>query len=165
VTARLGKRALAEAIGTYFLVLVGPGAAMVDAYSDGAVTHPGVALSFAFVVLAMIYALGHISGAHINPAVTIAFWSAGRFPARDIVPYVAAQYAPRRPAHPSQEEARLERSAKEHLNRLSPASRDRVAEAVQPSGSDRMASALGHLQTVQTFTRTIREGMEGPVGP
>lgn len=69
-----------------------------------------------------------------------------------------------RPAHPSQEEARLERSAKEHLNRLSPASRDRVAEAVQRSGSDRMASALGHLQTVQTFTRTIREGMEGPVG-
>lgn len=89
----IGRRALAEGIGTYFLVLIGPGAAMVNAYSEGAVTHPGVALSFAFVVLAMIYALGHISGAHINPAVTLAFWSAGRFPARDVVPYVAAQCA------------------------------------------------------------------------
>ncbi|HEX6037746.1 MIP family channel protein [Longimicrobium sp.] len=89
----IGRRALAEAIGTYFLVLIGPGAAMVNAYSDGAVTHPGVALAFAFVVLAMIYALGHISGAHINPAVTLAFWSVRRFPGRDVAPYVAAQCA------------------------------------------------------------------------
>jgi aquaporin Z len=64
---------------------------MVDAYSHGAVTHVGVALSFAFVVLAMIYAVGHLSGAHINPAVTVAFWSAGRFPPRDVAPYVLAQ--------------------------------------------------------------------------
>lgn len=85
----IGRRALAEGIGTYFLVLIGPGAAMVNAYSEGAVTHPGVALAFAFVVLAMIYALGHISGAHINPAVTLAFWSVRRFPGRDVLPYVA----------------------------------------------------------------------------
>lgn len=89
----IGRRALAEGIGTYFLVLIGPGAAMVNAYSDGAVTHPGVALAFAFVVLAMIYALGHISGAHINPAVTLAFWSVRRFPGRDVLPYVGAQCA------------------------------------------------------------------------
>lgn len=89
----IGRRALAEGIGTYFLVLIGPGAAMVNAYSDGAVTHPGVALAFAFVVLAMIYALGHISGAHINPAVTLAFWSVRRFPARDVPPYLVAQCA------------------------------------------------------------------------
>jgi aquaporin Z len=64
---------------------------MVNAYTGGAVSHVGVALSFAFVVLAMIYALGHLSGAHINPAVTLAFWSVGRFPPAEVVPYVAAQ--------------------------------------------------------------------------
>jgi MIP family channel proteins len=87
------RRAVAEGIGTFFLVLIGPGAAMVDARSGGAVGHAGVALAFAFVVLAMIYALGHLSGAHINPAVTIAFWSARRFPGREVAPYVLAQCA------------------------------------------------------------------------
>lgn len=82
---------MAEGIGTFFLVLIGPGSVMVDAYSGGAITHPGIALSFAFVVLAMIYTIGHISGAHINPAVTIAFWSAGRFPGREVLPYMVAQ--------------------------------------------------------------------------
>lgn len=85
------RRSLAEGIGTFFLVFIGPGAAMVDAWSGGAVTHPGVALAFGFVVLAMIYAVGHISGAHINPAVTLAFWSIGRFRSRDVLPYLAAQ--------------------------------------------------------------------------
>ena len=66
---------------------------MVDAYTRGGVGHVGVALSFAFVVTAMVYALGHVSGAHINPAVTIAFWSVRRFPLSDVVPYVAAQCA------------------------------------------------------------------------
>jgi MIP family channel proteins len=92
--ARLDLRRLAaEVIGTFFLVLIGPGAAMVNAWSGGLVGVPGVALAFAFVVIAMVYALGHVSGAHINPAVTIAFWSARRFPARDVVPYVVAQCA------------------------------------------------------------------------
>jgi glycerol uptake facilitator-like aquaporin len=54
-------------VGTFFLVLIGPGAVMVDAYSGGAIGHTGVALAFAFVVTAMVYALGHLSGAHINP--------------------------------------------------------------------------------------------------
>lgn len=85
------RRASAEGIGTFFLVLIGPGAAIVNAHTAGAVTHPGIALAFAFVVCAMIYALGHVSGAHINPAVTVAFWSVGRFPARDVVPYMVAQ--------------------------------------------------------------------------
>jgi MIP family channel proteins len=87
------RRAAAEALGTFFLVLIGPGAVMVNAYSGGAVSHVGVALAFAFVVLAMIYALGHLSGAHINPAVTLAFWSVRRFPSGEVVPYVAAQCA------------------------------------------------------------------------
>lgn len=85
------RRALAEGIGTFFLVLIGAGAAMVDARSGGSVGHVGIALAFAFVVLAMIYAIGHLSGAHINPAVTVGFWAAGRFPAEGVLPYVVAQ--------------------------------------------------------------------------
>ena len=87
------RRAVAEAIGTFFLVFIGPGAVMVNAYSEGAIGHAGIALAFAFVVLAMIYTIGHISGAHINPAVTIAFWTARRFPGRDVLPYLLAQSA------------------------------------------------------------------------
>ena len=82
---------VAEAVGTFFLVLIGPGTAMVNAFSDGAVGHVGVSLAFGFVVSAMIYALGHLSGAHINPAVTLAFWSVRRFPASEVGPYLAAQ--------------------------------------------------------------------------
>jgi MIP family channel proteins len=85
------RRCVAEMIGTFFLVFIGPGSVMVNAYSGGAVGHVGVALSFAFVVVAMIYALGHLSGAHINPAVTLAFWSVRRFPAAEVAPYLLAQ--------------------------------------------------------------------------
>lgn len=85
------RRSIAEAIGTFFLVLIGSGSVMVDALTRGAVGHAGIGLAFAFVVIAMIYALGHLSGAHINPAVTIAFWSVRRFPTREVLPYVAAQ--------------------------------------------------------------------------
>lgn len=85
------RRALAEGIGTFMLVLIGPGAAAVDAWSGGGVTNVGVALAFALVVLAVIYAIGHLSGAHINPAVTVAFWSSRRFPGREVLPYLVAQ--------------------------------------------------------------------------
>lgn len=88
-----GRRAVAEAIGTFLLVFIGTGAVMVDARSGGALGHVGVSLSFGFVVIGMIYAIGHISGAHINPAVTLGFWSMGRFPAADVAPYVLAQCA------------------------------------------------------------------------
>ena len=88
-----GRRALAEGIGTFFLVLIGPGAVMVNASTGGALGPTGVALAFAFVVLAMVLALGHLSGAHINPAVTLAFWSVGRFPLSQVAPYVGAQCA------------------------------------------------------------------------
>jgi MIP family channel proteins len=89
--ADVARRAGAEGIGTFFLVLIGPGAAMVNASTGGVIGHTGVALAFAFVVLAMIFAIGHLSGAHINPAVTVAFWSARRFPAREVAPYLVAQ--------------------------------------------------------------------------
>jgi MIP family channel proteins len=86
-----GPRLLAEAVGTFMLVVIGPGAAAVNLHTQGAVSHVGVALSFAFVILAGVYALGHISGAHFNPAVTAGFWLSGRFPRRDVVPYALAQ--------------------------------------------------------------------------
>ena len=64
---------------------------MVNAYSGGALGAVGIGLAFAFVVTAMVFALGHLSGAHINPAVTVAFWSVRRFPAREVAPYLVAQ--------------------------------------------------------------------------
>jgi MIP family channel proteins len=87
----LPRRLIAEVIGTFFLVLIGPGAGMVNAFTGGAVGHVGVSLAFAFVVTAMVYALAPISGAHINPAVTVALWSVRRCPPVLVVPYIAAQ--------------------------------------------------------------------------
>ncbi len=79
-------------IGTFALVAIGPGAVMV-ATSTHAFGQVGIALAFGLVITLCVAATGHVSGAHINPAVTIGFWSIGRFPIRDVVPYVAAQCA------------------------------------------------------------------------
>lgn len=84
---------LAEAIGTFSLVFIGCGAAMTDQISQGAVTHVGVSLAFGLVVMAMILATGHVSGAHLNPAVSVAFAAIGRFPWRQVPAYVATQCA------------------------------------------------------------------------
>lgn len=81
----------AEAIGTFFLVFAGTGAIVVDGLTQHSITHVGVALTFGLVVLAMIYTLGEVSGAHLNPAVTLGFWAAGRFPGREVAPYIASQ--------------------------------------------------------------------------
>jgi MIP family channel proteins len=81
---------LAEALGTAILLLFGTGAAVVNEQTH-ALGHGGVAAAFGLVVLVLIQGLGHVSGAHVNPAVTLAFWAAGRFPGRRVLPYVAAQ--------------------------------------------------------------------------
>jgi len=85
------RRIGAELFGTFALVFAGTGAIVANDASGGAVTHVGVALTFGLVVLALVYALGDVSGAHLNPAVTLGFWAARRFPARDVPPYLAAQ--------------------------------------------------------------------------
>lgn len=85
------KRCAAE-LGTFALVFAGTGAIVIDDISGGAVTHVGVALTFGLVVLAMIYALGDISGAHLNPAVTFGFWASRRFPANGLPPYLISQF-------------------------------------------------------------------------
>ncbi len=88
----LGRALVAEAIGTFALVFAGCGAIMVDAKA-GALGHVGVAISFGLVIMAMIYAVGHVSGAHFNPAVTFSFALARHFPRRRVALYWAAQLA------------------------------------------------------------------------
>lgn len=87
------KKYLAEIIGTFALVFCGTGAIIINQESHGVITHVGVAITFGLIVSAMIYSLGDISGAHLNPAVTVAFWVSGSFPVRNIVPYVLSQSA------------------------------------------------------------------------
>jgi glycerol uptake facilitator protein len=106
--ANLTKRCLAEFIGTFFLVFMGAGAAAItlmitkgtvppNAFNIGIGALGGlgdwlaIGLAFGFAIAAAIYALGNISGCHINPAVTIGLWSIKKFPGRDVVPYIIAQ--------------------------------------------------------------------------
>ena len=85
------EEAIAEGVGTFILVFAGTGAVMVNKISDGAITHLGISFVFGAVVAALIYGLGHISGAHFNPAVTLAFWASGFFPKWKVLPYILAQ--------------------------------------------------------------------------
>lgn len=87
------KRLLAEFLGTFGLVFAGTGAIVINQVTNGAIGHAGIALTFGLIVLAMIYALGDVSGAHFNPAVTIAFSAARRFAWRDVPGYLASQLA------------------------------------------------------------------------
>src|SRR6478735_5516137 len=86
-------RLAAEAMGTFALVFAGTGAVIIDTKTGGGVTHVGVAISFGLVIMVMIYAVGHISGAHFNPAVTLAFAVGRHFPPARVLAYWAAQLA------------------------------------------------------------------------
>ncbi|MGE0027652.1 MAG: MIP/aquaporin family protein [Thermoleophilia bacterium] len=87
----LPRRLAVEALGTFCLVFAGTGAVVVDAVAGGPIGHGGVAAAFGLVVAAMIFAVGHLSGAHLNPAVTGAFAAARHFPPGEVAPYIAAQ--------------------------------------------------------------------------
>lgn len=86
------KKYIAECFGTFWLVLGGCGSAVLSAEFPGlGIGFLGVALAFGLTVLTMAYAIGHISGCHLNPAVSIGLWAGGRFPARELVPYIVSQ--------------------------------------------------------------------------
>lgn len=87
------NRCIAEVIGTFALVFAGCGAIVVDATYGGVLGHTGICLVFGLVVMAMIYSVGNISGAHINPAVTLGFMFAGRLEKRIVLPYIVSQLA------------------------------------------------------------------------
>jgi MIP family channel proteins len=89
----LGRRALAEGLAAFALVFAGCGAIVADATRDGGLGTIGVGLVFGLVIMAMVYATGHLSGAHINPAVTLAFALTRHFPGREAAAYVGAQVA------------------------------------------------------------------------
>ena len=85
------KKLLAECFGTFCLVFAGTGAIIINDVSGGTVTHVGVAITFGLIVMSMIYAVGDISGAHLNPAVTLGFYVARRLEGSQVAPYIAAQ--------------------------------------------------------------------------
>ncbi len=85
------RKYLAELLGTFALVFCGTGAIIINQEAIGVITHLGIAITFGLIVTAMIYTFGDISGAHFNPAVTIAFWVAKEFPVSQILPYIISQ--------------------------------------------------------------------------
>src|SRR5580698_6386183 len=85
------QRSIAEIIGTFALVFCGTGAIIIDNVTKGGVSHVGVAITFGLVVTAMIYGLGDVSGAHLNPAVSIAFSLAGRLPLKSLGIYLISE--------------------------------------------------------------------------
>ena len=91
ITTKEMKKYIAELIGTFALVFCGTGAIIINQQTNGQVGHIGVAITFGLIVTSMIYAFGDKSGAHFNPAVTIAFSLANLFPKKQILPYIISQ--------------------------------------------------------------------------
>ena len=87
------RKPLSEFLGTFAMVFAGTGAIVINQHSGGVIGHAGIAMVFGLIVLAMIYTFGDISGAHLNPAVTLGFAAAGRFPLKEVPIYITAQLA------------------------------------------------------------------------
>jgi len=87
----MNRRLTAEVFGTFVLVFAGTGAIVFDAVNPGKIGHVGIAFTFGLVVMAMAYAVGSVSGAHLNPAVTLGLWIARRVPGKQVLPFIAAQ--------------------------------------------------------------------------
>lgn len=85
------KKYVAEIIGTFSMIFCGTGAIVINQETNGSITHLGISIVFGLIVMSMIYALGTISGAHFNPAVTIAFAVAKKFKNKDVIPYITSQ--------------------------------------------------------------------------
>jgi len=85
------RKYIAELLGTYALVFAGTGAIIIDQETNGSVTHAGIAITFGLIVMSMIYALGNVSGAHLNPAVSIAFTVAKKFDVKLLPGYIISQ--------------------------------------------------------------------------
>lgn len=90
-TNTMSRNYIIEVIGTFFLVFVGCGSMVIDTEMGGAISHVGVAMCWGLIVMVLIYSIGDISGAHLNPAVTIGFWIAKRFSGKEVIPYLIAQ--------------------------------------------------------------------------
>jgi aquaporin NIP len=85
------RKYVGEVLGTFAVIFCGTGAIVINQESHGAVTHVGIAITFGLIVTSMIYAIGPISGAHLNPAVSIAFTVARKFPLKELLPYIISQ--------------------------------------------------------------------------
>jgi aquaporin Z len=92
MTSPLPQRLLAEFFGTFALIFFGTGAVVVNEVFGGSLTHTGVSLAWGLIVMVLIYALGDLSGAHLNPTVSVGFTVAGRFPASELFPYILVQF-------------------------------------------------------------------------
>src|SRR5665213_2569744 len=91
MAARNMSKYVSEYIGTFGLVFAGTGAIIINDISGGIITHLGIGLVFGLIIMTMIYALGEISGAHFNPAVSFGFWLAKRLPLKELLPFVGSQ--------------------------------------------------------------------------
>ena len=87
------RKYIAELLGTYALVFAGTGAIVINQETNGSITHVGIAITFGLIVMSMIYALGNVSGAHLNPAVSIAFTVAKKFDIKNLFGYIVSQFA------------------------------------------------------------------------